>query len=114
MEKTGCKLVGDIYNLTLKLYVGWKYQTGIQSVWEEMEKIGFGPDQRSYTIMVHGLYSQGKLDEALEFYSKMRSKGMIPEPRTRLLVKAIHLKREANGIAAHHPSVSVEKRRSTS
>jgi len=114
MEKTGCKLDGDIYNLMLKLYMGWKYRMGIQSVWKETEKNGFGPDQRSYTIMVHGLYSQGKLDEALEFYSKVRSKGMVPEPRTRLLVKAIHLKREENGIAAHHPSVSVEKKRSTS
>jgi len=113
MEKTGCKLDGDIYNLILNLYMGWKYQTGIQSVWDEMEKNGLGPDQRSYTIMVHGLYSQGRLDEALEYYSKMRSKGMMPEPRTRLLVKAIHLKREENSKAEDHPSVSAERRRST-
>ncbi|ONK76730.1 uncharacterized protein A4U43_C03F31520 [Asparagus officinalis] len=93
MERTGCKLDSDIYNLILNLYVGWKYHIGIKSVWAEMEKNGQGPDQRSYTIMIHGLHSQGKLDEALEYYSKMKSKGMVLEPRTRLLIKAIHLKR---------------------
>lgn len=94
MERTGCKLDSDVCNLILNLYMGLKYQKGIQSVWSEMEKNGLGPDQRSYTIMVHGLYGQGKLDESLDYYNKMRSKGMVPEPRTRLLVKAIHLKRE--------------------
>lgn len=105
MERTGSKIDGDTYNLILKLYVGWKYQKGIQSVWADMERNGFGPDQRSYTIMIHGLHSQGKLDEALQYYSKMRSKGMIPEPRTRLLVKAIHLKREETTNTTHHSSV---------
>lgn len=94
MERTGCKLDSDMCNLILNLYMGWKYQKGIQSVWTEMERNGLGPDQRSYTIMVHGFYGQGKLDEALDYYNKMRLKGMVPEPWTRLLVKAIHLKRE--------------------
>ena len=49
--------------------MGWQYQTGVQTVWEEMEINGFGPDQHSYTIMVHGLYNQGKLDGALEMCS---------------------------------------------
>lgn len=104
MERTGCTLDGDICNLILNLYVSWKYQKGIQYVLAEMEKNGLGPDQRSYTIMVHGLYSQGKIDEALEYFSTMMSKGMVPEPRTRLLVKAIHLKRDEVCRAAYHPS----------
>ncbi|KAL0908601.1 hypothetical protein M5K25_023103 [Dendrobium thyrsiflorum] len=92
MERKGCKMNGDTYNLVLNLYVQWNYQEGIHSVWAEMEKKGLGPDQRSYTIMVHGLYDKGNLDQALQYFSEMSLKGMIVEPRTRLLVEAIHLK----------------------
>ncbi|XP_072960825.1 putative pentatricopeptide repeat-containing protein At3g15200 [Typha angustifolia] len=94
MERTGCKIDSDTYNLILNLYVEWKYHKGIEFVWAEMERSGLGPDQRSYTIIIHGLHAQGKLYEALQYYNKMKSKGMIPEPRTKILVKAIHLRRE--------------------
>ncbi|XP_008783216.2 putative pentatricopeptide repeat-containing protein At3g15200 [Phoenix dactylifera] len=107
MERTGCKIDGDTYNLILNLYVQWKYQSGIRYLWAEMERSGLGPDQRSYTIMIHGLHRQGKLDEALQFYSKMRSKGMIPEPRTRILIKAIFLKREKGSDTSHDSSSTV-------
>ncbi|PAN32284.1 hypothetical protein PAHAL_5G475300 [Panicum hallii] len=94
MEQSGCKLDSDTYNLILNLYINWKYEKGVQQVWDEMERSGSGPDQRSFTIMVHGLHSQGKLDEALQYYTTMKSRGMIPEPRTKILVKAIYMKKD--------------------
>ncbi|MQM04247.1 hypothetical protein Taro_037039, partial [Colocasia esculenta] len=94
MKRNGCKLNGDTYNLILNLYVKWDEQTGVHSVWTDMERNGVGPDQRSYTIMIHGLHSKGKLDEAQRYYTEMQSKGLIPEPRTKLLIKAIVLKRK--------------------
>ncbi|XP_074568687.1 putative pentatricopeptide repeat-containing protein At3g15200 [Curcuma longa] len=97
MERTGCKLDSDTYNLLLNLYMQWKHQKGSGSIWADMKKSGLGPDQRSYTIMVHQLHNQGKLEEALQFYKEMRAKGMIPEPRTKLLIKAIRLQREKRG-----------------
>ncbi|KAF2948441.1 hypothetical protein DAI22_01g035900 [Oryza sativa Japonica Group] len=94
MEKSGCRLDSDTYNLILNLYVSWDYEKGVQLVWDEMERNGSGPDQRSFTIMVHGLHSHGKLDEALHYYRTMESRGMTPEPRTKLLVKAIRMKKD--------------------
>jgi len=91
MKQGGCKLDSDTYNLILNLYINWN---GVQKVWDEMERSGYGPDQRSFTIMVHGLHSQGKLDEALQYYTTMKSRGMIPEPRTKILVKAIYMKKD--------------------
>jgi pentatricopeptide repeat protein len=87
-------LDSDTYNLILNLYINWKYGKGVQQVWDEMERSGSGPDQRSFTVMVHGLHSQGKLDEALQYYTTMKSRGMIPEPRTKILVKAMHMKKD--------------------
>ncbi|WVZ72267.1 hypothetical protein U9M48_020756 [Paspalum notatum var. saurae] len=94
MEQTGCKLDSDTYNLILNLYIGWKCDKEVQQIWDEMERSGSGPDQRSYTIMVHGLHSQEKFDEALRYYTAMKSRGMIPEPRTNILVKSIHMKKD--------------------
>ncbi|CAL4951539.1 unnamed protein product [Urochloa decumbens] len=106
MEQSGCKLDSDTYNLVLNLYINWKYEKGVQQVWDEMERSGSGPDQRSFTIMVHGLHSQGKLDEALHYYTTMKSRGMIPEPRTKILVKAIYMKKDGAATEDESPSIT--------
>jgi pentatricopeptide repeat protein len=100
MEQTGSKLDSDTYNLILNLYINWTYEKGkgVQQVWNEMERRGSGPDQLSFTIMVHGLHSQGKLDEALQYYTAMKSRGMILEPRTKIPVKAMHIKKDGAAI----------------
>ncbi|EMS61855.1 hypothetical protein TRIUR3_23380 [Triticum urartu] len=106
MEESGCRLDSDTYNLILNLYVSMKYEKGVQQVWEEMERNGSGPDQRSFTIMVHGLHSQGQLDQALQYYTTMKSRGMTPEPRTRILVKAIHMKKDGPETEDRSPSMT--------
>ncbi|TVU21888.1 hypothetical protein EJB05_31559 [Eragrostis curvula] len=106
MEESGCKPDSDTYNLLLNLYVNWEYEKGVRQVWEEMERSGSGPDQRSFTIMVHGLHSQGKLDEALQYYTTMKLRGMIPEPRTRILVKSIYLKKDMPTTEDQSPSMT--------
>ncbi|XP_010260302.1 PREDICTED: putative pentatricopeptide repeat-containing protein At3g15200 [Nelumbo nucifera] len=92
MERNGCKMTSDAYNLLLNLYINWNQWEEAQSTWIEMERNGLGPDQRSYTIMIHGLYSNKRIEEALDYFNEMTSKGMIPEPRTKLLVKAMNIK----------------------
>nr|XP_043622387.1 putative pentatricopeptide repeat-containing protein At3g15200 [Erigeron canadensis] len=94
MERNGCKMMADTYNLMLRLFMGWDDKERVKSTWVEMEKNGLGPDQRSYTIMVHGLYDKGQLEEALMYYKEMISKGMVSEPRTKILVDAINIKME--------------------
>jgi pentatricopeptide repeat protein len=106
MEQTGCKLDSDTYNLILNLYVGWKYEKGVHQIWNDMEASGSGPDQRSFTIMVHGLHSQGKLDEALQYYTTMKSRGLIPEPRTKILVKSIHMKKDGAATEDESPRMT--------
>ncbi|MFS7984408.1 putative tetratricopeptide-like helical domain superfamily [Helianthus anomalus] len=92
MERNGCKMTEDTCNLLLRLFMGWGDDKRVESTWVEMERNGLGPDQRSYTIMVHGLYDKGRLKEAMVYYKRMISKGMVAEPRTKLLVDAINIK----------------------
>ncbi|KAL8205476.1 hypothetical protein R6Q57_009027 [Mikania cordata] len=92
MERDGCKMMSDTFNLILRLFMGWGDDKRVESTWVEMERNGLGPDQRSYTIMVHGFYDKGRLMEAMMYYKMMVSKGMVAEPRTKLLVDAIKIK----------------------
>ncbi|GMH05622.1 hypothetical protein Nepgr_007462 [Nepenthes gracilis] len=105
MERNGCKMTGDTYNLLLNLYMKWDCEERVQSVWMEMEKDGVGPDQRSYTIMIHRYYEKGRIKDALNYFEEMISKGMVPEPRTKLLVHAMKIKlkeREAVSMNNHN------------
>lgn len=94
MERNGCKLTADTYNLVLKLYMNLGDLEKVESTWFEMERSGSGLDQRSYTIMVHGFYEKKMMKDALSYYREMVSKGMVPEPRTKVLVDAIRIKLE--------------------
>ncbi|KAI3457429.1 hypothetical protein Pfo_014092 [Paulownia fortunei] len=92
MEKSGCKLQGDTYNLVLRLFMEWGDEERVKYIWDEMERSGSGPDQRSYTIIIHGLYDKGMIGAALEYFAEMMSKGIVPEPRTKLLVDDMNFK----------------------
>ncbi|XP_021740235.1 putative pentatricopeptide repeat-containing protein At3g15200 isoform X2 [Chenopodium quinoa] len=98
MKSNGCEMTGDSYNLLLKLYMNWNCEENVQSTWAEMLRDGMGPDQRSYTVMIHGRYDQGRIEDALDYVEEMTSKGMVLEPRTKLLVDAMNIKMKEKGI----------------
>lgn len=95
MKRIGCWMTSDTYNLLLRLFMDWDDQDRVRSTWVEMERNGLGPDQRSYTIMIHGLHDKGMIEDALCYFNEMTSKGMVPEPRTKLLVNAMNIKLKA-------------------
>ncbi|XP_059443961.1 putative pentatricopeptide repeat-containing protein At3g15200 isoform X1 [Corylus avellana] len=92
MQRNGCKMTSDTHNLILKLYMDWGDQERVRYTWEEMERNGLGHDRRSYTIMIHGFYDNGRIQDALRYFSEMTSKGMVPEPRTKILVIDMNMK----------------------
>ncbi|XVE80091.1 hypothetical protein DITRI_Ditri14bG0111700 [Diplodiscus trichospermus] len=89
MERNGCKMTCDTCNLILRLYVKWDNEDRVRHMWDEMDKSGLGPDRRSYTIMIHWLYDKGRIEDALSYFNEMISKGMMPEPKTEILVNAM-------------------------
>ncbi|KAG7631316.1 Pentatricopeptide repeat [Arabidopsis suecica] len=86
MAKNKCEMTSDLYNLMFRLYVQWDKEEKVREIWSEMERSGLGPDQRTYTIRIHGLHTKGKIGEALSYFQEMMSKGMVPEPRTEMLL----------------------------
>ncbi|ESQ48455.1 hypothetical protein EUTSA_v10022416mg [Eutrema salsugineum] len=92
MAKNRCEMTSDLYNLMFRLYVQWEDEEKAREIWGEMERSGLEPDQRTYTIMVHGLHTKGKIGEAMGYYQEMMSRGMVPEPRTEMLLNQINTK----------------------
>ncbi|KAL5098700.1 hypothetical protein RYX36_003027 [Vicia faba] len=86
MERNGCAMSDDVYNLLLRLYMKWDDLDGLRKVWDEMERNGLGPDRRSYTIMIHGHFEIGRIKDAMRYFREMTSKGMVLEPKTEKLV----------------------------
>lgn len=113
MKSSGCEMTGDLYNLLLKLYMNWGCEELVQSTWSEMMRDGMGPDQRSYTVMIHGRFNQGRIADALDYVKEMLSKEMVLEPRTKLLVEAMNIKMKEKGAEeiSHTPLSRHEHRR---
>lgn len=92
MRRNMCEMTSDLYNLMFRLYVQWGEEEKAREIWNEMERSGLGPDQRTYTVRVHGLHTKGKIGEALFIYREMMSRGMVPEPRTEILLNQVKAK----------------------
>ncbi|KAK7262575.1 hypothetical protein RJT34_30149 [Clitoria ternatea] len=85
MDRNGCGMNDDVYNLVLRLYMKWDCRDGVRKTWEEMERNGYGLDRRSYTIMIHEHFEKGRSKDAMRYFREMTSKGMVPEPITEKL-----------------------------
>ncbi|KAG4971774.1 hypothetical protein JHK82_037444 [Glycine max] len=92
MERNGCGMNDDVYNMVLRLYMKWDDGDGVRKTWEEMERNGWGPDRRSYTIMIHENFEKGRVKDAVRYLEEMISKGMVPEPRTEKLVSSMNIR----------------------
>ncbi|KAG5032549.1 hypothetical protein JHK85_016531 [Glycine max] len=86
MERNGCGMNDDVYNMVLRLYMKWDDGDGVRKTWKEMERNGWGPDRRSYTIMILENFEKGRVKDAVCYLEEMISKGMVLEPRTKKLV----------------------------
>eukprot|EP01018_Ginkgo_biloba_P023672 Gb_12359 [translate_table: standard] len=111
MVETGCKPTNDTYNLVLRMLLGWNELDRAVALWDDMEKKGMGPDCRSYTVMIHGLYDKGKFIEAYKYFNKMNAKGLAPEARTKILVKAIEIKAKESKPEAHDAKKHARKKK---
>ncbi|KAH1127192.1 hypothetical protein GYH30_015959 [Glycine max] len=92
MERNGCGMNDDVYNMVLRLYMKWDDGDGVRKTWKEMERNGWGPDRRSYTIMILENFEKGRVKDAVCYLEEMISKGMVLEPRTKKLVSSMNIR----------------------
>lgn len=86
----GCKQTVGVYNSLLFALVEVKMFHGAYALIRRMMRKGVEPDKRTYTILVNGWCSAGKMQEAQDFLEEMSKKGFNPPVRGRdLLIEGL-------------------------
>ncbi|KAK8542942.1 hypothetical protein V6N13_136509 [Hibiscus sabdariffa] len=86
----GCKQTVSVYNSLLFALCEVKMFHGAYSLIRRMIRKGEAPDKRTYTILVNGWCSAGKMKEAQDFLEDMSKKGFNPPVRGRdLLIEGL-------------------------
>ncbi|XP_021903067.1 pentatricopeptide repeat-containing protein At5g15010, mitochondrial [Carica papaya] len=81
MRKTGCEPVNDTYIMLIRKFCRWRQFDNVFRLWNELCENGIGPDRSSYIVLIHGLFFNGKLEEAYKYYMEMKGKHLLPEPK---------------------------------
>ncbi|XP_065854783.1 pentatricopeptide repeat-containing protein At5g15010, mitochondrial [Euphorbia lathyris] len=87
MRNTGCQPVNDTYIMLIRKFCRWRQFDNVFKIWNAMSESGVGPDRSSYIVLIHGLFLNGNLDAAYEYYVDMKRKGFLPEPKIDELIQ---------------------------
>nr|KJB82318.1 hypothetical protein B456_013G189200 [Gossypium raimondii]KJB82319.1 hypothetical protein B456_013G189200 [Gossypium raimondii]KJB82320.1 hypothetical protein B456_013G189200 [Gossypium raimondii] len=86
----GCKQTVSVYNSLLFALCEVKMFHGAYALIRRMIRKGELPDKRTYTVLVNGWCSSGKMKEAQDFLEDMSKKGFNPPVRGRdLLIEGL-------------------------
>ncbi|KAK4787618.1 hypothetical protein SAY86_011451 [Trapa natans] len=88
MRNMRCPPNYDTYIMLIRKFCRWRQLDDAFGLWREMSENGLSPDRSSYIVLIHGLFFNGKLEEANKFYEEMKSKQFLPEPKTDKMLQA--------------------------
>nr|POE45440.1 pentatricopeptide repeat-containing protein, mitochondrial [Quercus suber] len=74
--------------MLIRKFCRWRQLDNVFKLWSEMIQNGVDPDRSSYIVLIHGLFLNGKLEEAHKYYIEMKEKHLIPEPKTDEMLQA--------------------------
>ena len=88
MRKMGCEPTVDTYVMLIRKFCRWRDFDNVAVLWDEMKVRGVGPDLSSYIVMIHGLFLNGKVDEAHGYYKEMKEKGLRANEKAEELIQS--------------------------
>ncbi|CAA7406153.1 unnamed protein product [Spirodela intermedia] len=95
MKQAKCPPANETYIMLIRKLCRWRRHESVAKLWTEMAAAGGGPDRSAYVVLIHGLFLNGKLAEAAEFYEEMKVRGFSPEPRTEEMMQAFFSGRDS-------------------
>ncbi|CAI9766945.1 unnamed protein product [Fraxinus pennsylvanica] len=98
-----CHPSHDTYIMLIRKFCRWRQLDNVFKLWTEMSKNGLEPDRSSYIVLIHGLFLNGKLEEAYKYYIEMKEKHLLTEPKIDEMLQA-WLQGKAD--AGHHVTES--------
>ncbi|XP_042452019.1 pentatricopeptide repeat-containing protein At5g15010, mitochondrial-like [Zingiber officinale] len=94
MRESNCGRAIETYIMLIRKLSRWRQHESVFKVWNEMQQDGFTPDRSAYIVLIHGMFLNGKLEEAATYYEEMKAKGFLPEPKTEQMLQAWYLGKE--------------------
>ncbi|KAG2279685.1 hypothetical protein Bca4012_047909 [Brassica carinata] len=88
MRKMGCEPTVDTYIMLIRKFCRWRDFDNVEVLWDEMKVRGVGPDLSSYIVMIHGLFLNGKVDEAHGYYKEMKEKGLRANEKAEEMIQS--------------------------
>lgn len=87
MKKLGCQPNKDTYLLLIRKFCRWGQLDNVFYLWGQMTDNGLNDDTTSHIALIHGLFLNGKLEEAHKIYSEMKGKNLLPDAKTEELIQ---------------------------
>lgn len=97
MREADCGRAIETYIMLIRKLSRWRQHESVFKLWNEMQQDGFTPDRSAYIVLIHGLFLNGKLEEAATYYEDMKAKGFLPEPKTEQMIQSWFLAKEFSG-----------------
>ena len=88
MRKQGCDPTIETYIMLIRKFCRWRQLDAVFDVWSQMKMGEVNPDRSAYIVLIHGLFLNGKLEEAHKYYIEMQERGFLPEPKTEEMLQA--------------------------
>lgn len=88
MKQLRCEPEMDTYIMLIRKLCRWREHESVEKLWSAMPANGLSPDRSAYIVLIHGLFLNGRLEEAARYYEEMKSKGFLPEKKTEEMVMA--------------------------
>ncbi|KAF0892142.1 hypothetical protein E2562_013505 [Oryza meyeriana var. granulata] len=88
MKALQCEPQMDTYIMLIRKFCRWRQHDSVQKLWSAMPANGLSPDRSAYIVFIHGLFLNGRLEEAAKYYEEMKAKGFSPEKKTEEMIQA--------------------------
>jgi pentatricopeptide repeat protein len=88
MKTMHCEPEIDTYIMLIRKFCRWKQHDSVDKLWNAMPANGLNPDRSAYIVLIHGLFLNGRLEEAAKYYEEMKAKGFPPEEKTESMIQA--------------------------
>lgn len=88
MKTLHCEPEIDTYIMLIRKFCRWRQHDSVEKLWSAMPTNGLNPDRSAYIVLIHGLFLNGKLEEAAKYYEEMKAKGFPPEQKTESMIQA--------------------------
>jgi pentatricopeptide repeat protein len=88
MKTMHCEPEIDTYIMLIRKFCRWKQHDSVEKLWNAMPANGLSPDRSAYIVLIHGLFLNGRLEEAAKYYEEMKAKGFPPEEKTESMIQA--------------------------